>query len=629
MFHRNPKRHSAQARSRPGRPVRPRFDALEGRALLTTPGLDPTFGRGGVVLGPVDLDPAATYTQRSSRAVVQADGKIVVASSLVSSANATAEIVLQRFNPDGSVDSGFGDEGSVDIPVPSGFNELGANPGLAIAPDGDIVVAAGLSQFNADSGVNRATEESIIVRLTGAGRLDPTFAQGGEFVETLPGAEFGNVAVQADGKIVAAGVTSTGKQSPTAFGPGESQVTLIRLTTAGALDDDFNGTGTLNVVPEALNTFDIDSVGGLAIAPGGQIVVASDLANPIDPLAKNPSDALVTEVNSDGTLDSTFGTDGTVDASGRIAGVNGLVVQGDGGIVLSGTIAPTSDTPSAGLVRILANGSFDPSFQSAATAAPIAGTQISALALDADGDLTLAGRVYEEGPSAGDGLYLPGKEEYVVERYLPTGLPDPTFETNGTGTFYFAAPPIAGQSSTLSVADLESVSVTPTGSILLAGRLDIDSTSGAGYYGVGLGSQLLLAQVLPTTQASTPSPAPTPTPPTTSTPTTPTTPTPTPTTPTTPTPTPTPTPITSTATPPVVGPLTVASPTSRTSTLGVTLKHSRHATHLRRAATHTTAVPVPKQHTPHTATRVAKTTTPTRSAAQVHKADHPASKPRN
>src|SRR5262249_48365346 len=80
------------------KPFRPRLDPLEDRCLLSAGALDPTFGSGGMVSVSGLVDTGAV--------VVQPDGKIVITSS--TSAGRQSFHVLKRFNPNGSVDTGFG-----------------------------------------------------------------------------------------------------------------------------------------------------------------------------------------------------------------------------------------------------------------------------------------------------------------------------------------------------------------------------------------------------------------------------------------------------------------------------------------------------------------------------------------
>src|SRR5688500_9119596 len=96
------------------------------RLLATAGDLDLSFGIGGVATA--TSNPSAY----ASAVAVQADGKIVAAGP---DGNL---LRVARFNPDGSLDSGFGTAGLVGIDV--GSNERPFK--VLLRPDGRIVVVA-------------------------------------------------------------------------------------------------------------------------------------------------------------------------------------------------------------------------------------------------------------------------------------------------------------------------------------------------------------------------------------------------------------------------------------------------------------------------------------------------------
>ncbi|HEX9301441.1 MAG TPA: hypothetical protein VF959_03740 [Casimicrobiaceae bacterium] len=98
---------------------------------------DPAFGVGGTVAGILGSGLAGPGV------ALQSNGKIVIAGT--ASGNATTPQIgfaLWRFNPDGTLDSGFGNGGSVTTPLGSG----GIGNAVAIQHDGGIVVA-GMAQI--------------------------------------------------------------------------------------------------------------------------------------------------------------------------------------------------------------------------------------------------------------------------------------------------------------------------------------------------------------------------------------------------------------------------------------------------------------------------------------------------
>jgi uncharacterized delta-60 repeat protein len=115
---------------------------------------------------------------------------------------------LVRYNSDGSIDTSFGTRGGVVTGFPS-TNLTGAFA-LAIQSNGDILAAG-----EAGNVVNftQLSESFALVRYLSSGHLDTTFGSGG-----LVTTNFGNnavafvtaLAVQSDGKIVAAGSNGGG-----------------------------------------------------------------------------------------------------------------------------------------------------------------------------------------------------------------------------------------------------------------------------------------------------------------------------------------------------------------------------------------------------------------------------------
>ena len=124
-----------------------------------------------------------------------------------------------------------------------------------------------------------------------------------------------SVAVQSDCKILVAGVADNGSNYDFA---------LARYNTDGSLDATFGGVGKL--------TTDLggsDYGYSVAIQSDGKIVVAGQSNN----------DFAVARYNTDGSLDTTFGDDGTktIDLGGTEAG-GYLAIQSDGKMVVAGTV---------------------------------------------------------------------------------------------------------------------------------------------------------------------------------------------------------------------------------------------------------------------------------------------------
>ena len=156
--------------------------------------LDTTFGEGtGKVL--TDFGPNEDYAQAIA---VRPDGRIVVGGW---ARLAHHNLALACYRPDGSLDTAFGTGGIT-------VTDLGAESfiqGLQLQDDGKIVVT-GSARWTPQSG-----RDFIVGRYLGTGALDSSFGGGTGLVNI----DFGTgedyargVALQSDGKIVAAGATN-------------------------------------------------------------------------------------------------------------------------------------------------------------------------------------------------------------------------------------------------------------------------------------------------------------------------------------------------------------------------------------------------------------------------------------
>ena len=221
------------------------FLALQVTALAT-PVFDNSFGTNG--RASVNIGSQA----RASAVVIQPDGKIIVAGDAVFS-NSARDIVLVRFNSNGTLDTSFGNNGRVFLAV-TNRNET-ANA-VALQPNGRIVVVG--STEPTDGSPNT---DFLAVRFNANGSLDTSFGNLGVFTLNQGGTDvFNAVAIQPDGKIVAAGRTSDGDRGA-----------VIRLTANGALDTSFAGGGLFYW---RFGSFSFNTVfRAVALFPNGRILL--------------------------------------------------------------------------------------------------------------------------------------------------------------------------------------------------------------------------------------------------------------------------------------------------------------------------------------------------------------------
>jgi uncharacterized delta-60 repeat protein len=316
---------------------------------------------------------------------IQPDGRIVAAGGR--GTMSSSDFALARYNPDGSLDPSFAGDGTIE----TGFGgEPSAANAVAIQPDGKIV-AAGETDFG--------DGRFALARYNPDGSPDTDFAGDGRVLTDIGGGDDGAnaVAIQPDGKIVAAGNT--------AFGGGNFG--LARYNPDGSLDTTFAGNGKLEVGfggNEAANAVAIQ-------ADDGKIVVAGE--SDLD----DGGYALV-RLSSDGSLDPSFDGEGKVFTQFN-GGANALAIQADRKIVAAG-LAGNADADFS-LARYNPDGSLDSSFSGNGLLVTDFGANdgANAVAIQADGKIIAAG---ETELDTGD---------FALARYNPDGDLDPTFGDDG------------------------------------------------------------------------------------------------------------------------------------------------------------------------------------------------------
>jgi uncharacterized delta-60 repeat protein len=279
--------------------------------------------------------------------------------------------------------------------------------------------------------------------LSGAGSLDPSFGSGG-VVTTALGTGYSDayaVALQSDGKIVAAGDSSGG-------------FTVARYTQVGALDTSFNKTGSAAFA--FVGGQHSTHVGGVAVDSSGRILLAGDSSTS----TRGTWDIALARLNGNGNLDTTFGTKGKVVTS--ISAPNGLeidalVIQPDGKLLVAGWEGTGGYywENAAVLARYNPNGTLDSSFGNGgvvATTLGAVGANFYAVALQSDGRIIAGGDVY---PSANnDSLF-------AVARFNANGSPDTSFGSGGLVTTSIAQ----------NYAEVHAVLVQSDGRIVAAGSV--------------------------------------------------------------------------------------------------------------------------------------------------------------
>jgi uncharacterized delta-60 repeat protein len=255
--------------------------------------LDPTFNGTGRVITPIGATAQAV--------AIQTDGKIVIAGD---------GFVIARYNTNGSLDTSFDGDGVVTTPM-DGLT-YGAR-GVAIQSDGKIV-AAGQSRIGAQNAA------FAVVRYNQNGSLDTSFDTDGKVITDFDVNydEANAIAIQSDGKIVAAGYTETGGVA--------AEFALARYNINGSLDVLFDGDGKVTT-PFSVNAGAI----AVAIQSNNKIVAAGGCSN-----GSSVSSCII-RYNTDASLDASFGVGGKVSTPiGANSQFYAVKIQADGKIAAAG-----------------------------------------------------------------------------------------------------------------------------------------------------------------------------------------------------------------------------------------------------------------------------------------------------
>ena len=382
--------------------------------------LDLTFGNRGKVV--TDLG----AQEEARAAVLQPDGRIVVAGESRMSVPA-GQFALARYNPDGALDPLFGTGGKVLTTI----GTLAYAGALALQTDGKLVAAGG------------ADAAFAIARYDASGILDPGFGSGG-IVTTAIGDFAGAtaVAIQPDGKIVAVGDSTTATNADFA---------LARYDTSGNLDPTF---GTGGVVITDLGGY--DHAHAAALQPDGRIIVGGFFS---PSLTSTDTSFALARYATDGSLDSSFGTAGTV-VTGFPGQIAALALLAGGKLLAAGKASPAGFA----LARYNSDGSTDATFGTGGMVTSRFGNgagsypdAASALVIQSDGRIVAAGSAQ---PGYSTSLF-------GVMRYEADGALDQTFAPCAAVTTPF--PPVGPLG-----ARATAVLVQPDGKLVAVGTTDYD-----------------------------------------------------------------------------------------------------------------------------------------------------------
>jgi uncharacterized delta-60 repeat protein len=339
----------------------------------------------------------------------------------------------RSFSQAGSLDKSFNATGIVQTQVgPVSFNTF--PNAVAIQPSDQKILVAG------EAVSSDGHRSFAVVRYLPNGTLDPAFGTGGIAIISIGEDTYGasGLAVQSSGKIVL-----VGQFFVTVSGTGYTFGAIMRLTTAGILDNSFAGGGEENVIglgaqQVVLQTNDEIIVGGtyetyigvmrfskdgvkdmqwggngvsvfdadpnnddilnaMAIQPNGRVVVAGMSF-------WGGNQIMVGRLTTSGSADPSFGTNGkmfiTVGINDELVGGQGLAIQSNGKILVNGSYSAANGNTPLLVVRLNTDGTFDNSFAGNGKLGITIGDICygGGLAIQSNGQIVVAG---EAGPGGG------------------------------------------------------------------------------------------------------------------------------------------------------------------------------------------------------------------------------------
>jgi uncharacterized delta-60 repeat protein len=361
------------------------FLTLAGNVFCQQGTLDLSYGTNGSILTNYA---SVGYRYIVDSSVMQQDGKVVLMGRYGFPASNVDQIGISRHNTDGTLDNSFGSNGFISINV----NNKTFGYSITLQQDDKIIVAGKI--------ITSATTTSLLViRLNPNGNFDNSFGNNG--IALFANNSIGySVKTQLDNKIIVGGQNLDG------------DFTVVRLNPDGTLDNDFGFNGVVSTTI-TLNTYE-SQINALNLQSDGKIV-----ASGFTSLSFTDQSFCIVRYNIDGSIDTSFGTNGKVITDVNAANADLIyaqAIQQDGKIVVTGT----ADTATV-VARYNTNGTLDTTFgTNGITTTSFGDSCISrSLLIQPDNKIVIVGE-----------SFLP-IDKYLIARYSDTGILDTTFNSTG------------------------------------------------------------------------------------------------------------------------------------------------------------------------------------------------------
>lgn len=344
--------------------------------------LDTTFGTNGIVENTV-----GSNTKVNGLTTLSDGSVIAVGTALI---NNIQNLVLSKYNPDGTLNNNFGINGVVSTLVGT------STVGNAVTIDSNNrIVVIGTAVINSQNNI-------FISRYLSNGSLDLNFGNAGQVIKLLGTGAIGKaIVIDLNTDIVIAGTATINSQS---------NLYLIRYNPDGLVD---NSLGTnFEITMTGDNGYTINS---LQIDPNSKIVVGGFTQ------VTNGTNLLLARFEPDGSLDDSFGTNGIVTTSipnYSFSGINSIALNSSN-IIATG-FAGNGTNLNYLTVRYNLDGTLDTSFGSNED-----GLQINNIGANSQGNSVLQ---FNNGQIISAGYV---DNQLAVLKYNINGSLDNSFGING------------------------------------------------------------------------------------------------------------------------------------------------------------------------------------------------------
>ena len=331
-------------------------------------------------------------------------GRVVAAGHTCNADYRECDFAVARYRPGGRLDGSFSGNGLKATDFHGGDDSIGS---VAVDSQGRIVAAGATG--------DRRTGDFALARYGPDGGLDRSFGAGGRVTTDFGHSDsVSSLAIDSDGRILAVGNSCRAEY--------HCDYALARYEPDGSLDGSFGTGGRVTMSFQGNGNGNVATA--VAIDSLGRIVVAGNRWDK----STYTYDFALDRYQADGTIDPSFGDGGEVTTSFGVAYTGGaaeVMIDSEGRILVAGTREDDEglQTGDFALARYVSDGTVDSSFGTDGKVitdfSPYA--YASSAALDSRGRIVVVGYVYNRAHG----------ERFALARYKPTGELDRSFGGDG------------------------------------------------------------------------------------------------------------------------------------------------------------------------------------------------------